>query len=112
MTFSDALLPYGPFAPHYIARQYVENYFALHQTDTLLQTNTAVEDVARSPATKHNGQGEWKLTLRRYDAARQVDEWWEEFFDAVILANGHYAVPYVRPLEPSALPIHEWPKVY
>ncbi|KAJ4145637.1 hypothetical protein LMH87_004483 [Akanthomyces muscarius] len=95
MTFSDALLPYGPFAPHYVARQYVENYFALHQTDTLLQTNTAVEDVARSPATKHNGQGEWKLTLRRYDAARQVDEWWEEFFDAVILANGHYAVPYV-----------------
>ncbi|EGX92605.1 dimethylaniline monooxygenase, putative [Cordyceps militaris CM01] len=95
MTFSDALLPYGPFAPHYVARQYVENYFSLHQTDTLLQTNTAVEDLTRSPATKHNGQGEWKLTLRKYDASRQVDEWWEEFFDAVVLANGHYAVPYV-----------------
>ncbi|KAM3527631.1 hypothetical protein NHJ13051_002822 [Beauveria bassiana] len=94
MTFSDALLPYGPFAPHYIARQYVENYFALHQTDTLLQTNTTVEDLARSPLSRHNGQGEWKLTLRKYDAARQVDEWWQEFYDAVVLANGHYAVPY------------------
>ncbi|KGQ05819.1 Thiol-specific monooxygenase [Beauveria bassiana D1-5] len=95
MTFSDALLPYGPFAPHYIARQYVENYFALHQTDTLLQTNTTVEDLARSPLSRHNGQGEWKLTLRKYDAARQVDEWWQEFYDAVVLANGHYAVPYL-----------------
>ncbi|OAA66186.1 Flavin monooxygenase-like protein [Cordyceps fumosorosea ARSEF 2679] len=95
MTFSDALLPYGPFAPHYIARQYVENYFALHQTDTLLRTGTAVEDLTRSPDSKHNGQGEWKLTLKKYDPIRQVDEWWEEFFDAVVLANGHYAVPYV-----------------
>ncbi|KAJ6781221.1 hypothetical protein PWT90_08753 [Aphanocladium album] len=95
MTFSDSLLPYGPFAPHYVARQYVENYFALHKTDVLLRTNTTVEDLARSPVTKHSGQGEWKLTLRKYDALRHVDDWWEEFYDAVILANGHYAVPYV-----------------
>jgi hypothetical protein len=24
------------------------------------------------------------------------DEWWQEEFDAVIVANGHYAVPFVR----------------
>ncbi|TQV99161.1 hypothetical protein V2A60_004655 [Cordyceps javanica] len=61
----------------------------------MLQTNTAVEDLTRSPVTGHDGLGEWKLTLKRYDATRQVDEWWEEFFDAVVLANGHYAVPYI-----------------
>lgn len=96
MTFSDARLPYGPFAPHYIARQYVENYFALHQTDTFLQMNTTLEDLTRLPVAQRKGRCEWKLTLRKYDAASQVDVWWEEFFDAVVLANGHYAIPYVR----------------
>lgn len=96
MTFSDALLPYGPFAPHYIARQYVENYFAIHQTDSFLQTNTTVEDLTHSPATDDEERSEWRVTLRKYDAARQIDLWWEESFDAVVLANGHYAVPYVR----------------
>ncbi|TKW57271.1 Thiol-specific monooxygenase [Colletotrichum tanaceti] len=35
------------------------------------------------------------LTLRKFDAARNVDIWWQEVFDAVVLANGHYSVPYV-----------------
>lgn len=96
MTYSDAQLPYGPFAPHYVARQYVENYFALHQTDSLIETNTTLEDLARSSKDRHGGRGEWKLTLRKHDAARDVDLWWEEFYDAVALANGHYGVPYVR----------------
>jgi cation diffusion facilitator CzcD-associated flavoprotein CzcO len=94
MCFSDSPFPYGPFVPHYVARQYVENYFAIHKTDAMLELNTTVEDLSRLPLSKHGARG-WKLTLRKYDATRHVDVWWEDFFDAVVLANGHYSVPYV-----------------
>jgi hypothetical protein len=95
MSFSDVRFAYGPFVPHYIPRQYLENYFSLHQTDSFLVLNTTVEDVSRLPPSSDDGFERWKLTLRKYDSARHVDIWWEEVFDAVVLANEHYSVPYV-----------------
>ncbi|RFU79595.1 thiol-specific monooxygenase [Trichoderma arundinaceum] len=102
MSFSDARFPYGPFAPHHIPRQYIENYFALHNTDSFLVLSTTVEDVSKINHPSNDGSTQWKLTLRKYDALQDVDIWWEEIFDAVILANGHYSVPtipYVKGLE-------------
>ena len=96
MSFSDARFAYGPFVPHHIPRQYVENYFSLHKTDSFLILNTTVEDVSKSTTSSSNKDERWKLTLRRYDSARKVDIWWEEVFDAVIFANGHYSIPWVR----------------
>ncbi|KAF4624022.1 hypothetical protein G7Y89_g14154 [Cudoniella acicularis] len=94
MSFSDLPFAYGPFVPHHIPRQYLESYFSHHKTDSLLSLNTTVEDVSVIKAG--NGQKErWKLTLRKRDLVRQVDVWWEDEFDAVIFANGHYSVPFV-----------------
>ncbi|KAH6612416.1 dimethylaniline monooxygenase (N-oxide forming), partial [Boeremia exigua] len=88
MSLSDQRFAYGPFAPHWIPKQYIQNYFATHRTDRFLVLNTTVEDVLRD--------GErWKLTLRRHDAVQKVDVWWVEHFDALIIANGHYSVPYI-----------------
>ncbi|KAI1080161.1 putative dimethylaniline monooxygenase [Whalleya microplaca] len=110
MCFSDRRFAYGPFAPHYVPRQYVESYFSAHGTDALLSVNTTVEDISKlapsSSSTEGSGGGgkggggdeRWKLTLRKYDSARHVDVWWEEVFDAVVLANGHYSVPYIPPV--------------
>ncbi|KAL7801485.1 hypothetical protein V8C43DRAFT_271137 [Trichoderma afarasin] len=95
MSFSDVRFPYGPFAPHHIPRQYIENYFALHKTDSFLVLNTTVEDVLKINHPSNDGSTQWKLTLRKYDALQKADIWWEETFDAVILANGHYSVPTI-----------------
>lgn len=95
MSFSDVPFAYGPFAPHHIPRQYIESYFSHHKIDSSLCLNTTVEDV--SVIKRPNRLRErWRLTLRKYDAVRLVDVWWEEEFDAVVLANGHYSVPFVR----------------
>jgi len=94
MSFSDIPFPYGPFVPHHVPCQYLESYISLHQLDSLLVLNTTVEDVSKLPNSP-TGDEKWKLTLRRYDCVRDVDEWWEEQFDAVILGNGHYSVPYI-----------------
>jgi cation diffusion facilitator CzcD-associated flavoprotein CzcO len=95
MSFSDSRFAYGPFAPHYIPRQYLEGYFSLHKTDEYLVLNTTVEDLSRVCSEQNSVQHRWKLTLRRYDSVKDADVWWEEIYDAVVLANGHYSVPYV-----------------
>jgi len=95
MCFSDRRFAYGPFAPHYVPRQYIESYFSNHETDSFLVLGTTVEDLSRVPAEGGNGANRWKLVLRRYDSIRRVDAWWEEIFDAVVIATGHYSVPYV-----------------
>lgn len=89
MSFSDSRFSYGPFPPHWVPRQYIANYFSEHRTDSLLVLNTTVEEVRKLPRDR------WQLTLRRYDAVKHVDIWWEEEYDAVVIANGHYTVPFV-----------------
>lgn len=98
MSFSDSPFAYGPFVPHYIPRQYVENYFSTHRLDAFLQLSTTVEEILKLPPKYNKGYERWKLTLRKHDPVRRLDFWWEEEFDAVILANGHYSVPYVSHL--------------
>ncbi|KAI2619654.1 putative dimethylaniline monooxygenase [Hypoxylon sp. NC1633] len=95
MCFSDRPFAYGPFTPHHVPRQYIENYFSFHKTDSLLSLNTTVEDISKQKPSSEHGLETWKLTLRKYDPSRHIDIWWEEVFDAVILANGHYSVPYI-----------------
>lgn len=95
MSFSDHRFPYGPFVPHWIPKQYIQDYFTWHKADQYLVLNTTVEKVTRiAPKSRHD-QERWKLTLRRFDATKHVDVWWEEDFDAVVLANGHFSVPYI-----------------
>jgi hypothetical protein len=62
MSFTDLPFPYGPFVPHHIPRQYIENYFAFHRCDSsgCLILNTTVEDVTSLPCDR------WRLILRRY----------------------------------------------
>ncbi|KAK8015224.1 hypothetical protein PG990_008520 [Apiospora arundinis] len=107
MCFSDARFAYGPFPPHWVPRQYLETYFAQHQLDPLLVPNTTVEDVSRIPAKE--GSEQWKLTLRKHDKLKGVDVWWEEVFDAVVIANGHYSVPYVPPVKGLESYIEKYP---
>lgn len=94
MSFSDERFPYGPFVPHHVPREYLQEYYHLHDMQDVLVLNTTVEDLSRTS----NGAEEnrWQLTLRRYNPEEGVDEWWQEVFDAVIIANGQHSVPYVR----------------
>jgi cation diffusion facilitator CzcD-associated flavoprotein CzcO len=61
--------------------------------EDLLILNTTVEDLSKVPSG--DGLDRWRLTLRKCDAKRDVDEWWQEVFDAVVIANGQFSVPYV-----------------
>ncbi len=100
MSLCDRAFPYGQFVPHWIPKQYLAEYFSSHGQDGNLVLNTTVEDLTHLPKTDG-----WHLTLRKHDPTRAVDEWWQEEFDAVVLANGHYSVPYVSTNMPTAVSI-------
>lgn len=109
MCFSDARFAYGPFPPHHVPRQYLENYVATHELDENLVLSTTVEDVSRIPpsaSASETGLNRWKLTLRKHDPLRRVDVWWTEDFDALVIANGHYSVPFVRITQPFRLDLY------
>ncbi|KAH7378117.1 hypothetical protein BKA64DRAFT_736750 [Cadophora sp. MPI-SDFR-AT-0126] len=107
MSFSDLPFAYGPFVPHNIPKQYVESYFSHHKIDSLLNLNTTVEDLSVIKGSE-KGRERWELTLRKHDSVRGVDVWWREEFDAVVLANGHYSVPFI----PEVKGLAEYTKLF
>ncbi|ORY06365.1 hypothetical protein BCR34DRAFT_632247 [Clohesyomyces aquaticus] len=109
MCFSDARFAYGPFPPHHVPRLYLETYFAQHKLEEHLVLSTTVEDVSKIPSSTGDDAERWELTLRKHDVLRKVDTWWTEAFDAVVIANGHYAVPYIPEVEGLAAYTAKYP---
>ncbi|CRK15968.1 hypothetical protein BN1723_010876, partial [Verticillium longisporum] len=75
-----------PFRHWTVIRRYLQSLLERDGYEDLVSYSTTVERVEK---VGH----EWKLTLRR-DGERS-DYWWTEWFDAVVVASGHYSVPYV-----------------
>lgn len=81
-----------PFRHHSVIRQYIEDLFTKKGNANLVQYNTTVERAFKDPVSQ-----KWVLTLRRTEGliGSQSDYWWSESFDALVVATGHYAVPYI-----------------
>ncbi|KAI8938529.1 hypothetical protein NX059_004415 [Plenodomus lindquistii] len=77
-----------PFRHHKIINKYIQSLIHRNGYEKLVSYNTTVELVEKV------GQ-EWRLVLRKPSDADGEDEWWEERFDGVIVASGHYSVPYI-----------------
>ncbi|KAF2112709.1 hypothetical protein BDV96DRAFT_664368 [Lophiotrema nucula] len=75
-----------PFRHHSVVRDYVASLVNRNRYEKLVSYDTAVEKAEKIGT-------EWRLVLRREE--EQSDIWWEERFDAVIVASGHYNVPYI-----------------
>ncbi|KAJ5756677.1 hypothetical protein N7533_006220 [Penicillium manginii] len=79
----------NPTRPFRVVAKYLEDLFKdyLH----LASFNTTVVKAEKK-------SGKWNLTLRQSGHlvnGELKDYWWEEQFDAVIVASGHYSVPFV-----------------
>lgn len=82
-----------PFRHHSVIRKYIEDLFTQKGYQNLVQYHTTVERAVKEPSSH-----KWILTLRRAeisDQQTQSDYWWSEEFDAVVVASGHYAVPFI-----------------
>lgn len=82
--------PDTPFRHWTVMRAYVTALFARNGYEDLVSYGTHVESVVK--------RGEaWELTLRREEP--EGDFWWKETYDAVVVASGHFNVPWIPPME-------------
>lgn len=92
--------PDAPFRHREVMRQWVEDIFTRGDHAGLVSYGTSVE-------LADYVNGEWVLTLRKASSSEKetaTDYWWQETFDAVAVATGHYYLPYI-PKIPGML---EW----
>ncbi|GAB1213690.1 hypothetical protein ATERTT37_002840 [Aspergillus terreus] len=82
--------PDTPFRHHTVICQYIEDLLNRNGYQDLVEYNTTVERAIKDPAS-----GRWVLTLRRAGARPGYDYWWSETVDALVVASGHFNVPYV-----------------
>jgi hypothetical protein len=81
-----------PFRHHSVIRKYVESLVNRNGYSQMVSYNTTVELAEKVGS-------EWRLVLRGSRETDSEDEWWEERFDALVVAGGHYSVPYIPKIE-------------
>ncbi|KAM0367751.1 hypothetical protein ACHAPY_011683, partial [Fusarium culmorum] len=82
--------PQTPFRHWSVVRRYIEGLVERHGYSDLVSYNTTVERAEKIG-------NEWKVVLRKEGQER--DYWWNEWFDALVVASGHYSVPYIPFIE-------------
>lgn len=82
--------PDTPFRHWTVMRQYVTALFARNGYDKLVSYGTSVERAAKEGDA-------WVLTLRREEG--DSDLWWQETFDGLVVASGHFNVPWIPSIE-------------
>ncbi|KAL1955701.1 hypothetical protein VTO42DRAFT_8173 [Malbranchea cinnamomea] len=95
--------PDTPFRHHTVIRQYIEDLLNRNGYQDFVEYCTTVERVE-----KLESSNEWRLTLRKTGQSGHFDYWWTETFDAVVVATGHYTVPYI----PHIKGLAEFAKAY
>lgn len=79
----------SPFRHREVIRGWVESIYSRHGYQKLVELETTVE-LAEKVGDK------WVLTLRKETPpGPEENSWWQENFDALIVANGHYSVPNI-----------------
>jgi cation diffusion facilitator CzcD-associated flavoprotein CzcO len=76
----------SPFRHREDIRTWVEDVFSRGGLQSLVDFNTTVELAEKK-------DNEWLLTLRKSEQENGKNVWWQESFDAVIVASGHYHLP-------------------
>ncbi|KAI9745462.1 MAG: hypothetical protein M1818_000996 [Claussenomyces sp. TS43310] len=79
-----------PFRHWSVVQAYISGLLSRNNYDSFVTYNTTVERVHKAPKSEA-----WTLTLRKPLEDFKEDYWWNEDFDAVVVASGHYNVPYV-----------------
>ncbi|KAH3672177.1 hypothetical protein WICMUC_004406 [Wickerhamomyces mucosus] len=77
-------------------RDYIRRYFARHSKDHI-ELNTSVEEVYKDYSFSDS---KFVLTLRKNTNDRDtnggyIDTWYKKEFDALLIATGHYNVPFI-----------------
>lgn len=101
MTYSDEPRWKDSGENDYVDRQdvrnYIERYIFRHKNNDKVSLcfRTTVEDVEKVEASEESGLPyQFKITFRT-ELDDETDEWSQQTFDALVIAVGHYHVPFI-----------------
>lgn len=86
--FLDRSRQYYPFLSHGELGGNLEKIIEDEGLDEHIRYHSTVEDVVKK-------NGKWVVTVKQNDPIKGEDYWYQEEFDAVVICNGHYTVPYL-----------------
>ncbi|EXJ89610.1 hypothetical protein A1O3_02677 [Capronia epimyces CBS 606.96] len=81
----------APFRNSEIVREWVESLFDRKGYRHQVEYNTSVERAVKEGS-------KWVLTLRKTLPGGKHNYWWQETFDALVVASGHYSIPRFSPV--------------
>jgi hypothetical protein len=92
-----------------VIQQYIERY--LNRNPEYIQYRTTVEHLAKD---YNDPNSQFELTLReetdeKNEDNEPLDKWYKEKFDAVVVATGHYHVPYIPDVPGLSEVYHRFP---
>lgn len=70
-------------------KYHLDNFISRNDLESYYQVNTSIEYVDKAGASK------WMVIAKRSVPGDDYDEWYIEYFDAVVVANGHFQIPYI-----------------
>ncbi|QLQ80309.1 hypothetical protein HG537_0D03100 [Torulaspora globosa] len=70
-------------------KYHLNNFISTNDLEGYYRMNTSVEYVDRTSDSK------WMVVAKRSVPENDYDEWYIEYFDAVVVANGHFQIPYI-----------------
>lgn len=82
--------PDTPFRKWDVIQRYIQGLVDRKGYNDFVSYETTVEKVEKIGT-------EWKVILRKN--GRRRDYWWVEWFDAVVVASGHFWVPYIPAID-------------
>lgn len=80
----------SPFRHWKVVGKWVESLFDRKGYNDLVSYSSSVELIQKDETT-----GKWKVTIRQALENGTHDKWWTESFDAIVVASGHYFVPWI-----------------
>lgn len=85
--YNDTSRTIYPFLSHQELTKRFSTFVEKEQLERNIRFNTRIEDVYK------NDKGKWVITANR--DSDSTHDWYTEEFDAVVVANGHYTVPFI-----------------
>ena len=82
--------PDSPFRHWKVVEGYIQGLLNRRGYNELVSYNTTVELVKKDAQS-----GKWIVTLRQPMENGKEDRWWSESFDSIVVASGHYTVPFI-----------------
>lgn len=90
--FLDKSRKYYPFLIHVELEDNIAKLIDDEGLDEFIRYYSTIEDVLKK-------EDKWIVTVKQNNPVKGEDYWYKEEFDAVVISNGHYTVPYIPQIE-------------